>query len=49
MEAGIRFSQNLYVKFTLDPNDGIMDVLFELITDDGEKHELTGSVVWDIE
>lgn len=49
MEAGIRFAQNLYVKFAIDPNDGIMDVLVEVINDEGEKHEITGSVVGDIE
>lgn len=47
MDAGIRFASNLYVSFTLDSDSGTMDVLVELITDEGEKHALTGSVVWD--
>ena len=47
MEAGIRFTNRLYVRFTLDPDQGIMDVIVEIIDDDGVAHEITGSVVWD--
>lgn len=47
MDAGIRFTSNLYVRFTLDPDSGTMDVMIELITDEGEKHIITGTVVWD--
>ena len=47
MDAGIRFASNLYVRFTLDPDTGTMDVVVELITDEGVKNVITGSVVWD--
>lgn len=47
MDAGIRFASNLYVRFTLDPDNGDMDVVVELINDEGVKHVITGSVVWD--
>lgn len=46
-EAGIRFTNNVYVKFILDPDNGDMNVMFELIDSDGNKHIITGAVVWD--
>lgn len=47
MEAGIRFTRNMYVRFTLDPDSGTMDVIIEMIDDEGVKHDITGTVVWD--
>lgn len=47
MEAGIRFNSRLYVKFTLDPDQGAMDVVVEIIDNDGVAQVITGSVVWD--
>lgn len=47
MEAGIRFTRYMYVRFNLDPDTGDMDVLIEFITNEGEKQEVTGSVVWE--
>lgn len=47
MDAGIRFASNLYVRFTLDPDNGTIDVMLEFITDEGVKNVITGSVVWD--
>lgn len=47
MEAGIRFASNIYVRFTLDPDNDTMDVVVELITNEGETNIITGTVVWD--
>lgn len=47
MDAGIRFANNLYVRFTLNPDNGDIDVVVEFITDEGVKHIIPGSVVWD--
>ena len=46
-EAGIRFNEYLFVKFGFDPDNGDMPVIAELIDSEGEKHVVTGVVVWD--
>ena len=47
VECGARFANNLYVKTTLDPDNGDALVEVEIITNEGEKVILTGAVVWD--
>lgn len=47
MDAGIRFNSQVYVRFIFDYEQATMDVMVEIIDDDGVKHEIPGSVVWD--
>ena len=46
-EAGIRFTNGIYVKFILNPDNGDMNVMVELIDSDGNKIIITGTVAWD--
>ena len=45
--GGIRFNENFYVSFSIDPDNGNMTVAIEMIDDEGTKHIITGAVVWD--
>ena len=45
-DAGIRFDENLYVRFSLDPSNGDMVVAVE-VTIEGVTNVVTGAVVWD--
>lgn len=47
MEFGVRINNRIYFKFIIDYENGNIDVFGELITDEGEKIEPTGSVVWE--
>ena len=47
MEFGIRINSRTYFKFIIDLDNGIIDVIGEIITDEGEKIEPIGSVVWE--
>ena len=47
VEVGARFANNLYAKLMLDPDNGGAAVEVEIITNEGVKNVLTGTVVWD--
>lgn len=44
--SGTRFSNDIYVKTTLDVDNGNCVVEVELINNEGEIHIATGNVVW---
>ena len=46
LEMGARFTNNLYVKLSFDPDSGDCDVVVIAIFDNKEV-TLTGSVTWD--
>lgn len=46
MEAGIRFTSDLYIGLSVDEESMEITVVGEKIID-GEKHTGTGVVVWD--
>ena len=41
VEVGARFANNLYSKLSLDPDNGDVYVMVEIIPDEGEKVVLT--------
>lgn len=47
MEFGIRINSRAYFKFNIDLDNASIDVIGEIITDEGEKIEPTGYVVWE--
>ena len=47
VEVGARFTNNLYAKLMLDPDNGDAAVELEIITNEGVKQTITGTVVWD--
>ena len=46
LEMGARFTNDFYVKLSIDPSDGTCTVEVEQSIE-GEKHVLTGTVTWD--
>lgn len=46
-DGGIRFSNDLWVGFQLDPNSGDMAVEVHLVNEEGTTIVITGSVAWD--
>ncbi len=47
MEFGVRINNHAYFKFIIDMDNANIDVIGEIIRDDGEKIEPTGSVTWE--
>lgn len=47
LEMGARFTDRLYVKTSVDPDNGDCDVTVEFITDEGVVQTRTGTVTWD--
>ena len=47
LEVGARFANNLYSKLSFDPDNGDAVVTVEMISNEGEKLTITGTVVWD--
>lgn len=47
LEVGARFTNQLYAKLSMDPDNGDAAVTVEIITNEGVKNTLTGEVVWD--
>lgn len=47
MDAGIRFTSKVYIRFMFELDSGDSYVILELIDDDGVKHEITGVIAWD--
>ena len=47
MEFGVRINNRAYFKFTIDMDNGDIGVIGEIITNEGEKVEPTGYVVWE--
>ena len=47
LSTGCRFSNNFYVMTVIDPSNGDCVVMVEIISDEGEKTNLTGTVTWD--
>ena len=46
LECGARFANNFYGKLSIDPDNGDAAVEIEMITNEGEKVTITGTVVW---
>lgn len=47
MEFGVRVNSHLYYKFTIDMDNGNVDVIAEFINNEGVKIEPIGHVEWD--
>ena len=47
MEFGVRINNRAYFKFIIDLDNGNIDVIGEIINNEGEKFEPTGYVVWE--
>ena len=47
VEVGARFTNKLYAKLSLDPDNGDAAVTLEIITNEGVVQTITGAVVWD--
>lgn len=47
-EMGARFTNNLYIKLSYDPDSNDCDVAIITINDDNEEVVRTGSVTWGI-
>lgn len=48
MEFGVRINSHAYFKFLIDLDSGDISVIGEIITDEGEKVEPAGYVVWEV-
>ena len=46
-DGGMRFNNNIWVGFQLDPDGGDMAVEVHLVDNEGVTHVITGAVVWD--
>lgn len=47
MEFGVRINSKAYFRFYIEPENGIVDVLAEIVMDDGTVVKPTGTVVWE--
>ena len=47
MEVGVRLNSRAYFKFYIDLDNGNIDVIGEIIMDDGTVVEPVGSVAWE--
>lgn len=47
LTTGCRFSNDFYIMTAIDPSNGDCGVMVEMISDEGEKTILTGTVTWD--
>ena len=45
--GGIRFNEDYYVGFSIDPDNGDMTVAVETIDNEGSEQIVTGAVEWD--